>query len=217
MRYVKHLEPCLAHVSISKWWRLLLLSLNVSFSFISLDCHPLPVLSFFCPDMSCPLTPSISSHLSSPSLSPISLLSLFAPLRLDLCLLLTPSFFSKPPFLYPCPFVTFQTLRRLPVLSPLQTRQQPVSELAQTTSAATPHRKWGPPFGRCSSRSHLTLSLLLHVHPPPPRRGVRDAATSAPPGPKPLTAARLGAQGQPCTQALVPAHPAFRTPVSGPL
>lgn len=150
-------------------------------------------------------------HLSPP------LLSLFAPLRLDLCLLLTPSFSSKPPFLYPCPFVTFQTLRRLPVLSPLQTRQQPVSELAQTTSAATPHRKRGPPFGRCSSRSHLTLSLLLHVHPPPPRRGVRDAATSAPPGPKPLTAARLGAQGQPCTQALVPAHPAFRTPVSGPL
>lgn len=103
MRYVKHLEQCLAHVSISKWWQLLLLSLNVSFSFISLDCHPLPVLSFFSPfisvltSVSPPrsfyLFPSLSSTSLPPPPAPVSLLSL----RLDLCLFLTPPLPSKSP------------------------------------------------------------------------------------------------------------------------
>lgn len=89
-------------MSISKWWQLLLLSLNVSFSFISLDCHPLPaplisVLTFVIPPRSSLLPSLFSVSLPPPHVSlPLSL-------YLDLCLFLTPPLPSKPLSSTPAP------------------------------------------------------------------------------------------------------------------
>lgn len=111
MRFRKPLEQCLTHMSCSKWWRVLLLSLNGSFSSISLGYHPLPVLFLalhFSPDIHL----TLPYHHSIFSISAPTLVSL--PLNHDFCLLCTLALNTSPQTLLPYPWSPTPTPCHIP-------------------------------------------------------------------------------------------------------